>query len=180
MTIKRPGTPNPAHAQMTDIANDIRLHSLTVLSDNHYVLRKADFELRRRDGSWQRQARESYDIGDGAAVLPIDRARSMVLLVRQFRWPAFENGYSDTLIETIAGKLDGDSPEQCAIKEAEEEAGIRIENPRCVFHCFMSPGAGDGGKRRDHRRQDHHAVAMGGDESALTKETVTPEQTAPA
>jgi nudix-type nucleoside diphosphatase (YffH/AdpP family) len=141
MTIKRPGTPNPAHAQMTDIANDIRLHSLTVLSDNHYVLRKADFELRRRDGSWQRQARESYDIGDGAAVLPIDRARSMVLLVRQFRWPAFENGYSDTLIETIAGKLDGDSPEQCAIKEAEEEAGIRIDNPRCVFHCFMSPGA---------------------------------------
>jgi nudix-type nucleoside diphosphatase (YffH/AdpP family) len=148
MTIKRPGTPNPAHAQMTNdggakpgIADDIRLHGLTVLSDNHYVLRKAEFELRRRDGRWQHQARESYDIGDGAAVLPIDRARSRVLLIRQFRWPAFENGYRDLLMEVIAGKLDGDSPEQCAIKEAEEEAGIRIENPRCAFHCFMSPGA---------------------------------------
>ena len=124
-----------------DIADRVRLHSLEILSDNHYVLRKADFDLRRGDGRWQRQARESYDIGDGAAVLPIDRARSQVMLIRQFRWPAFENGWRDTLIEAIAGKLDGDTPEQCVIKEAEEEAGLRITNPRRVFHCFMSPGA---------------------------------------
>ncbi len=91
------------------------------------MLRKAEFDFRRGDGRWQRQARESYDIGDGAAVLPMDRKRSLVLMVRQFRWPAFENGYRDTLIEAIAGKLDGDDPEQCAIKEAEEEAGIRIQ-----------------------------------------------------
>jgi nudix-type nucleoside diphosphatase (YffH/AdpP family) len=127
--------------QKAGIADDIRLHGLSVLSDNHYVLRKAEFELRRNDGRWQGQARESYDIGDGAAVLPIDRMRGLVVLVRQFRWPAFENGYRDTLIEAIAGKLDGDSPEQCAIKEAEEEAGIRIANLNRVFHCFMSPGA---------------------------------------
>ena len=124
-----------------DIAAQIRLHHLTVLSDNHYVLRKAEFDLCRSDGQWQRQQRESYDIGDGAAVLPFDRARSRVALIRQFRWPAFENGYRDTLIEAIAGKLDGDDPERCAVKEAEEEAGIRIHNPRRVFYCFMSPGA---------------------------------------
>ncbi|HUO03113.1 MAG TPA: NUDIX domain-containing protein [Rhizomicrobium sp.] len=128
-------------ARRSDIAGSIRLHGLSTLSDNHYVLRKADFELRRGDGRWQRQSRESYDIGNGAAVLPIDRARSRVMLIRQFRWPAFENGYPDTLIEAIAGKLDGDSPERCAIKEAEEEAGVRITNLRCVFDCFMSPGA---------------------------------------
>jgi nudix-type nucleoside diphosphatase (YffH/AdpP family) len=125
----------------TDIATSVRLEKLTILSDNHYVLRKAEFEFRRSDGRWQRQARESYDIGDGAAVLPIDRTRGLVVLVRQFRWPAFENGYRDMLIETIAGKLDGDDPERCVVKEAEEEAGVRIQNPRRVFHCFMSPGA---------------------------------------
>lgn len=124
-----------------DIADQVRLNELTILSDNHYVLRKAEFDLLRRDGRWQHQTRESYDIGDGAAVLPFDRARSLVLLIRQFRWPAFENGYRGRLIEAIAGKLDGDGPEQCVVKEAEEEAGIRIQNPRCVFHCFMSPGA---------------------------------------
>jgi len=128
-------------SQEPDIGSQVRLHNLAVLSDNHYVLRKAEFELRRNDGHWQRQARESYDIGDGAAVLPIDRARSLVVLIRQFRWPAFENGYRSTLIEAIAGKLDGDDPERCVIKEAEEEGGVRIKKPRRVFHCFMSPGA---------------------------------------
>jgi nudix-type nucleoside diphosphatase (YffH/AdpP family) len=119
----------------------VRLHRLSVLSDNHYVLRKAEFDFRRNDGTWQHQARESYDIGDGAAVLPIDRVRSMVLLVRQFRWPAFENGQNDFLLEAVAGKLDGDDPERCATKEASEEAGVEVKNLRRVFYCFMSPGA---------------------------------------
>jgi len=124
-----------------DIGEIVRPRDLTILSDNHYVLRNAEFDLQRRDGQWQRQRRESYDIGDGAAVLPIDRARSRVILIRQFRWPAFENGYRDTLIEAIAGKLDGDDPERCVMKEAEEEAGLHVRNPRRVFYCFMSPGA---------------------------------------
>jgi len=92
-------------------------------------------------GSWQHQSRESYDIGDGAAVLPIDRAKGLVLLVRQFRWPAFEHGYREFMVETIAGKLDGDTPEACAAKEAMEEAGVAITSLHKVFHCFMSPGA---------------------------------------
>jgi nudix-type nucleoside diphosphatase (YffH/AdpP family) len=127
--------------QKPDIESRVRLHDLSILSDNHYVLRKAVFDFRRNDGRWQRQARESFDIGDGAAVLPIDRARGLVVMVRQFRWPAFEKGYRDLLIEAVAGKLDGDDPRTCATKEAEEEAGIRIRNLRCVLHCFMSPGA---------------------------------------
>jgi nudix-type nucleoside diphosphatase (YffH/AdpP family) len=80
-------------------------------------------------------------MGHGAAVLPIDRKAGTVLLIRQFRWPAFESGYRHLLIETIAGKLDGDSPQACITREALEEAGARIENPRLVAHCFMSPGA---------------------------------------
>lgn len=124
-----------------DTLSRVRLKDLSILSDNHYVLRKAAFDFRRRDGRWQPQLRESYDIGDGAAVLPFDPARGLVLMVRQFRWPAFENGYRELLIEAVAGKLDGDDPEACVVKEAIEEAGIHIRNPKRVFHCFMSPGA---------------------------------------
>ena len=148
MKLKRSGTPIRRVQKMTDeggqkpdIESRVRRQDLSILSDNHYVLRKAVFDFRRGDGRWQRQARESFDIGDGAAVLPIDRALGLVMMVRQFRWPAFENGYRDLLIEAVAGKLDGDDPQTCVIKEAEEEAGIRIHNPRRVFHCFMSPGA---------------------------------------
>jgi len=138
--------PNPNEhedASMTkdDISGRVRLRELKTLSDNHYTLRRASFDFQRRDGAWQHQVRESYDIGDAAVVLPLDRARGRVLLIRQFRWPVFEAGYRRPLIEAIAGKLDGDTPEVCIVREAMEEAGITIGNARLVAHCFVSPGA---------------------------------------
>ena len=124
-----------------DVSARVKLHGRDVLSDNHYVLRNARFDYRRRNGEWQAQKRESYDIGNGAAVLPIDRARGLVLLIRQFRWPAFEAGRRELLIEAPAGKLDGDDPQTCVTREAMEEAGVRVTNLRRVTVCFSSPGA---------------------------------------
>jgi nudix-type nucleoside diphosphatase (YffH/AdpP family) len=124
-----------------DTSGRVRLRELKPLSENHYTLRKASFDFRRGDGEWQHQERESYDIGDAATVLPYDRARDRVILVAQFRWPPFEWGYHQLLVEVIAGKLDGDTPLDCIVKEAMEEAGVAIANPRLVTHCFTSPGA---------------------------------------
>ncbi len=128
-------------ADKDEVSDRMRMRGVTVLSDNYYILRKAAFDFRRRDGTWQAQTRESYDRGHGAAVLPYDPARGMVLLVKQFRYPAFEVGYRRMLIEAIAGLLDGDDGETCARKEAMEEAGVKLGAVRRVFHCFMSPGA---------------------------------------
>jgi len=124
-----------------DISGRVKLRELKTLSDNYYVLRRADFDYCRRDGQWQHNMRESYDMGDGAAVLPVDRARNRVLLIRQFRWPVFERGVQELLVEVVAGKLDGDDPATCVVREAMEEAGVMITRPRLVTHCFMSPGA---------------------------------------
>jgi nudix-type nucleoside diphosphatase (YffH/AdpP family) len=124
-----------------DVSARVKLRNLDVLSDNHYTLRKAQFDFQRRDDQWQAQTRESYDIGDGAAVLPVDRAQDRVLLIRQFRWPAFEAGQRQLLTEVVAGKLDDDDPETCVRREAMEEAGIEITDLERVTHCFMSPGA---------------------------------------
>lgn len=124
-----------------DISNRVRLETLETLSDDHYVLRKAHYAWARSDGGWQDATRECYDIGDAAAVLPVDRAAGQVILIRQFRWPPFEWGYRRLLIEAVAGKLDGDTPETCVIREAMEEAGVAISRPRLVTHCFVSPGA---------------------------------------
>jgi ADP-ribose pyrophosphatase len=124
-----------------DISVQLRHVNLTVLSDHHYTLRQAEYEYLRRDGTWQRQVRESYDMGDGAAVLPIDRKTGKVILIRQFRWPVYEMGTHELFIETVAGKLDGDTPEVCVVREALEEAGCAITDPRLVFHATMSPGA---------------------------------------
>ena len=124
-----------------DLTARVKLRELKVLADNHYTLRKASFDFQRRDGQWQHQERESYDIGDAAAVLPFDAVRNRVILIAQFRWPVFEWGYKQLLVEVIAGKLDGDSALDCIAREAMEEAGVALSNPRLVTHCFVSPGA---------------------------------------
>jgi nudix-type nucleoside diphosphatase (YffH/AdpP family) len=119
----------------------IRVRKVETLSDAWSVLKRTTLDYRRRDGSWQTQVRETYDRGDGAAVLLLNRARRTVLLVRQFRYPAYVNGHPEPLIEVCAGKLDADDPEACVRKEAEEETGFRIEQPVKAMESFMSPGS---------------------------------------
>jgi nudix-type nucleoside diphosphatase (YffH/AdpP family) len=123
------------------ISDRVRLEQIEVLSDNWYVLRKATFSFRRSDGSWQRQSREAYDRGNGAAILLYDEARRTVILVRQFRYPAFSNGYDDLLIEVPAGLLDDTGPEERIRIEVEEETGYRVRDVHKVFEAFMSPGS---------------------------------------
>ncbi|MBW8708275.1 MAG: NUDIX domain-containing protein [Alphaproteobacteria bacterium] len=124
-----------------DVTRRVRIKETKILSDDYYVLRRLTFDFQRGDGRWQSQTRESYDIGDAACVLPHDRARDKVILIKQFRLPLFEWGYRRLMVEVIAGKLDGDTPSDCVIKEAMEEAGVAIANPRRISHCFSSPGA---------------------------------------
>lgn len=121
----------------------VRHVDTTVLSDNWYVLRKITFDFLRRDGTWQRQSREAYDRGNGAAILLHNPATDTVLLTRQFRMPAFVNGHDGMLVEVAAGLLDDATPEDRIRLEAEEETGYgyRVRDVRKVFEAFMSPGS---------------------------------------
>jgi len=121
---------------------DLRVIDEAVLADDWYLLKKTTFERRRRDGSWQRLSRETYDRGNGATILLYDRPRRTVLLTRQFRFPAYVNGCPDgLLIEACAGLLDNDEAEHCIRREAEEELGVRVTAPRKLFAAYMSPGS---------------------------------------
>ena len=134
--------PDVPIAELNARAEHVKLLDVQVLSDNWYVLRNVTCSLRRRDGQWQTMSREAYDRGNGAALLLFDPRRSTVVLTRQFRLPAFLNGCTDgLLIETCAGLLDGDDPETCVRREAEEETGYRVRQPRKVFEAYMSPGS---------------------------------------
>lgn len=123
------------------IRDRVRVHNVKVLSDDRYVLKKTTFSYLRRDGTWQVQKRETYDRGNGATILLYDPARRTVVLTRQFRYPAFVNGYDDLLIETPAGLLDHAEPEERIRAETEEETGFRVRGVRCVFEAYMSPGS---------------------------------------
>jgi len=123
------------------VEDRVRVEKVELLSDDWYVLKKTTFSWRRNDGSWQSQSRETYDRGNGAAILLYDTDRRTVVLVKQFRYPAFVNGWNDLLIEVPAGLLDEASPEDRIRAEAEEESGFRVKDVRRVFEAFMSPGS---------------------------------------
>ena len=113
-----------------------------VLSDNWYVLRKVVYRMRKADGTWVERSREAYDRGNGATILLYDRARRTVVLTRQFRLPTYVNGNATgMLIETCAGLLDADSPEDAILRETREETGYEARNVRKVFEAYMSPGS---------------------------------------
>jgi GDP-mannose pyrophosphatase NudK len=120
----------------------IRNLQTTVLSDNWYVLRKVTYEFLGRDGKWQQQSREAYDRGNGATILLYNKANQTVILTRQFRMPTYLNGNEQGyLIETCAGLLDKDNPEDCIRKETEEETGYKISSVQKAFEAYMSPGS---------------------------------------
>ena len=78
--------------------------------------------------------REFVEHGGGACVLYVEEDK--VVFVRQYRYP-----YSESVYEIPAGKLDkGEDPKVTALRELEEEAGIRAEKVELLFVMYPSPG----------------------------------------
>jgi hypothetical protein len=70
----------------------IEIRSVEVLSDDWATLKKFTFDYRHRDGRIETQVRQAYDRGHGAVILPYNPVQGTLLLVRQFRLPAFLKG----------------------------------------------------------------------------------------
>jgi GDP-mannose pyrophosphatase NudK len=120
----------------------VRIVGEEELSNDWYLLKKTTFDFRRRDGSWQRLSRETYDRGNGATILLYNREHKTVILTRQFRFPAYVNGSRDgMLIESCAGLLDTEDAATCIRRETEEETGYRIGAVHRVLEAYMSPGS---------------------------------------
>lgn len=92
------------------------------------------------DGRTIRLDREVHDHGAAAAILLYDPARSVVVLVRQFRTGAHMAGGPSYLLEIPAGLLDGDAPAEAISREAMEETGYFVGEARHLFDFFASPG----------------------------------------
>ena len=121
---------------------NVKILKNEVLSDNWYVLRKLTFQHRLKNGSWVQQVREAYDRGNGATILLYNKTQKTVVLTRQFRLPTFINGNPEgMLIETCAGLLDKENPEECIRRETQEETGYKITDVRKIFQLYMSPGS---------------------------------------
>ena len=120
----------------------ITIRKTELLSDNWYILNKVTFDYKMDLDDSETQVREVYDRGNGAVILLYNSAKKTVVLTRQFRLPTYLNeNRSGMVIEACAGLLDTENPEECIIRETEEETGYRLSSVKKVFQSYMSPGS---------------------------------------
>lgn len=78
--------------------------------------------------------REIIEHSGGACVLYVENG--CVLLVKQYRY-----AYGESLHEIPAGKLEtGEDPAVCALRELEEETGVRATRAQLLYINYPSPG----------------------------------------
>ena len=79
---------------------------------------------------------------DAVIVLPYDPINDRVLLIEQFRTGPYVKGDNNPwVLEPIAGLVDkGESPETAGLREAQEEAHLKIDKLKLVARSYPSPG----------------------------------------
>ncbi|MCK2149783.1 MULTISPECIES: NUDIX domain-containing protein [Marinobacter] len=85
--------------------------------------------------------RELFIRGDATCVLPYDPVRDEVVLLEQFRLGALGRNQSPWLLELVAGmNEDGETPEDVAQREGQEEAGLTFGELTKICDYMVSPG----------------------------------------
>ena len=104
---------------------------------NRYRLRHRLFA-----GGWSGVIeREVFERGHAVGVLPYDPVADSVVLIEQFRIGALVAGMSPWLIEVVAGIVEeGETPEEVARRETQEEAGLEIQALMPMCRYLVSPG----------------------------------------
>ncbi|MCC2609246.1 NUDIX domain-containing protein [Neorhizobium sp. Rsf11] len=126
---------------MTDDGARVKIVSEKTLSDGWTRLSNYELDYMDRNGETHRLHREIYHRTPAACILLHDPKRGMVVLVKQFRLPAYLSGEPGWMIEVPAGLLDEDHPEDAIRREAMEETGYRLREVRHLFKALTSPGS---------------------------------------
>lgn len=103
------------------------------------------FRYRTQDGQWSNTlTREVCERAPAVAVLPYHPESDSVMLLEQFRLPAWLAGMNGWQIEVVAGIIeDQQNEEQTALRESREEAGLDISALWPINRVLPSPGGCD-------------------------------------
>ena len=110
--------------------------------DGLYKIDKVRLRFERFDGTLSEPVtRLVFERGDSVCVLPYDRSKDAVLLIQQFRYPAYVRNGPGWLWEIVAGVQDT-GRDRVAVAHAEllEEAGYQVETLVPIMHFYLSPG----------------------------------------
>ena len=124
---------------------DVEVHEQTRLYERRFALDLYRVSHRKFNGHTTRILdRIIFERGtDAVAILPFDPESGEVVLIEQFRPGALKDPVSPWLIEIVAGMIDkGESEIEAAIRELQEESGIKItaEHLHYINSVYPSPG----------------------------------------
>lgn len=123
-------------------ADDVRIERQEPCYEGFFRLDKLYLSHARYAGGYTETiGREVFLRGDATCVLPYDPVRDEVVLLEQFRPGALWRDQSPWLLELVAGMNEpGESPEDVAAREAEEEAGLAFSRLEKICNYLVSPG----------------------------------------
>lgn len=122
--------------------DDYRIINKKRLFQGYFAVDEYELQHRLFDGGWSGQfKREVFERGHAVAVVLYDPNRDQTVLLEQFRVGALTSKKSPWMIEVVAGIVDeGETPEQVAIREVKEEAGIEINKVEYIGKFYTTPG----------------------------------------
>ena len=124
---------------------DIEILGEQTLYEGFFTLKRIQFKHKLFAGGESGVVtRELLIKGAASAVIAYDPKEDSVILVEQVRIGAAyhpESNRSPWLLELIAGMVEKDEkPEEVALRESEEEAGIQVKNLTHCLSVWDSPG----------------------------------------
>jgi len=124
--------------------SDVSLHSVATKYQGFFKMNEYSLQHTLFSGEQsQTFTREIFERGDAVVVMPYDVKQDKLLLIEQFRPGAIRGDDSPWLLEFIAGMFDdNESPVEVAIREAEEEANIKLnaDDLQLIMQYLSSPG----------------------------------------
>ncbi len=114
-----------------------------ILHSGYFDYLKISSKYERYDKKWSKKIeREVFERGDAVSVLLYDPEKDSIVMVEQFRAGATRHPKGPWTLEIVAGTLEKhESPEECVVREVEEEAGFKLKNPLIrISDYLVSPG----------------------------------------
>jgi ADP-ribose pyrophosphatase len=115
----------------------------TKVFDGFFKVNEVSLKHTLYKGGWSDiLSREVFERGNCAAVLLYDPHRDEVVIIEQIRAGALKLGAEQAwLLEIVAGAIEeGETAEEVAYRESQEEAGCNIQELIKVMDFFTSPG----------------------------------------
>ncbi|WP_412561005.1 NUDIX domain-containing protein [Winogradskyella sp. MIT101101] len=125
------------------MSNRIKNINRKILSDNYFTLSEVKFDYQLKSGDWVKNTWEVLERGNAVAALLYSTEKQTVILVKQFRLPAYMNGVeTGFMLEVPAGILENNdgSAEDAMKREILEETGYKIPKLTKIYDAFATPG----------------------------------------